>query len=73
MAEHRHISSTEKYLQDNLENLHEMIETLLPISEFSYLYFLYSKNLPDLLIVMWKAVTIILVYVIILRKFKICI
>jgi len=32
MAGHRYISSTERYVQDNLENLHEMIETLHPIS-----------------------------------------
>ncbi|MBN4046976.1 site-specific integrase [Olleya sp. AH-315-K02] len=32
MAGHRYISSTERYLQDDLENLHEMIESLHPIS-----------------------------------------
>lgn len=31
MAGHRYISSTEKYLQDDLEKLHEMIEQLHPI------------------------------------------
>lgn len=30
-AGHRYISSTEKYLQDDLENLHEMVNTLHPI------------------------------------------
>ena len=32
MAGHRYISSTERYLQDDLENLHELIENLHPIS-----------------------------------------
>ncbi len=32
MAGHRYISSTERYVQDNLENLHEIIETLHPIN-----------------------------------------
>lgn len=32
MAGHRYISSTERYVQDDLENLHEAIETLHPIS-----------------------------------------
>lgn len=32
MAGHCYISSTERYLQDNLEDLHEMIESLHPIS-----------------------------------------
>ena len=32
MAGHRFISSTERYLQDDLENLQEMIENLHPIS-----------------------------------------
>lgn len=32
MAGHRYISSTERYQQDDLENLHEMIENLHPIS-----------------------------------------
>ncbi|HAV54320.1 MAG TPA: integrase [Aequorivita sp.] len=32
MAGHRYISSTERYVQDNLEDLHEMIENLHPIS-----------------------------------------
>ncbi|MDG5490595.1 hypothetical protein [Psychroserpens sp. SPM9] len=32
MAGHRFISSTERYLQDDLENLHEMIENLHPIN-----------------------------------------
>jgi len=32
MAGHRFISSTERYLHDDLENLHEMIENLHPIS-----------------------------------------
>lgn len=32
MAGHRYISSTERYLQDDLENLHEAIENLHPIS-----------------------------------------
>jgi site-specific recombinase XerD len=31
LAGHRYISSTEKYLQDDLENLHEIINTLHPI------------------------------------------
>jgi integrase/recombinase XerD len=32
MAGHRYISSTEKYLQDDLENLHEMVNNFHPIS-----------------------------------------
>ncbi|MBL4664162.1 MAG: phage integrase N-terminal SAM-like domain-containing protein [Flavobacteriaceae bacterium] len=32
MAGHRYISSTERYLQDDLENLHEAIESLHPIN-----------------------------------------
>ena len=32
MAGHRYISSTERYMQDDLENLHEAIENLHPIS-----------------------------------------
>lgn len=32
MVGHRYISSTERYVQDNLEDLHEMIENLHPIS-----------------------------------------
>ncbi len=32
LAGHRYISSTEKYLQDDLENLHEMINNFHPIS-----------------------------------------
>ena len=32
MAGHRYISSTERYQQDDLENLHELIENLHPIS-----------------------------------------
>ncbi|WP_299112021.1 site-specific integrase [uncultured Winogradskyella sp.] len=32
MAGHRYISSTERYLQDDLENLQEVIETLHPIN-----------------------------------------
>lgn len=32
MAGHRYIPSTERYAQDNLENLHEMIESLNPIN-----------------------------------------
>lgn len=32
MVGHRYISSTERYVQDNLENLQEVIETLHPIS-----------------------------------------
>ena len=32
MAGHRYISSTEKYVQDNLENLHEIVNTLHPLS-----------------------------------------
>ena len=32
LAGHRYISSTEKYLQDDLENLHEMVNTCHPIS-----------------------------------------
>ncbi len=32
MAGHRYISSTERYLQDDLESLHEMIESFHPIS-----------------------------------------
>jgi len=32
MTGHRYISSTERYLQDDLENLHDLIETLHPIS-----------------------------------------
>ncbi len=32
MAGHRYISSTERYQQDDLENLHEMIESLHPIT-----------------------------------------
>ena len=32
MAGHRYISSTERYLQDDLENLHELIENSHPIS-----------------------------------------
>ena len=32
MAGHRYISSTERYVQDDLENLHEMIESLHPIT-----------------------------------------
>jgi len=31
MAGHRYISSTERYVQDDLENLHEMIESFHPI------------------------------------------
>ena len=31
MAGHRYISSTERYQQDDLENLHELIESLHPI------------------------------------------
>jgi len=31
MAGHRYISSTERYVQDDLENLHELIENLYPI------------------------------------------
>jgi site-specific recombinase XerD len=31
LAGHRYISSTEKYLQDDLENLHEIVNTLHPI------------------------------------------
>jgi len=33
MAGHRYISSTEKYLQDDLENLHEIINNFHPISQ----------------------------------------
>lgn len=32
MAGHRYISSTERYLQDDLESLHDYIESLHPIS-----------------------------------------
>ncbi len=32
LAGHRYISSTEKYLQDDLENLHDMVNTCHPIS-----------------------------------------
>ena len=32
MAGHRYISSTETYLQDDLENLHDMVDSLHPIS-----------------------------------------
>ena len=32
MAGHRYISSTEKYVQDDLENLHEIVNTFHPIS-----------------------------------------
>lgn len=32
LAGHRYISSTERYLQDDLENLHEMVNTCHPIS-----------------------------------------
>ena len=32
MAGHRYISSTEKYLQDDLENLHDMVNNFHPIS-----------------------------------------
>ncbi len=32
MAGHRYISSTERYLQDDLENLQEVIESLHPIN-----------------------------------------
>lgn len=32
MAGHRYISSTERYIQDDLENLHEIVQTLHPIS-----------------------------------------
>ena len=32
MAGHRYISSTERYVQDDLENLHELIESLHPIN-----------------------------------------
>ena len=31
MAGHRYISSTERYLQDDLESLQEMIERLHPV------------------------------------------
>lgn len=31
MAGHRYISSTERYQQDDLESLHELIESLHPI------------------------------------------
>lgn len=32
MAGHRYISSTERYVQDDLENLQEIIESLHPIT-----------------------------------------
>lgn len=32
MAGHRYISSTEKYMQDDIENLHEIVESFHPIS-----------------------------------------
>lgn len=32
LAGHRYISSTERYKQDNLESLHEMINSFHPIS-----------------------------------------
>jgi len=32
MAGHKHISSTEKYMQDDLENLHEIVNNFHPIS-----------------------------------------
>ena len=32
MAGHRYISSTERYLQDDLENLHEIVNSFHPIS-----------------------------------------
>jgi integrase/recombinase XerD len=32
MTGHRYISSTERYVQDDLENLHELIENMHPIS-----------------------------------------
>jgi len=32
MAGHKYISSTEKYIQDDLENLHDIVDKLHPIS-----------------------------------------
>jgi len=32
LAGHRYISSTEKYVQDDLENLHEIVNNFHPIS-----------------------------------------
>ncbi|CAI8389838.1 MAG: Uncharacterised protein [Polaribacter sejongensis] len=47
MAGHRYISSTERYLQDDLENLHEIVNNFHPINytlnkKYLIRYFLLS-------------------------------